>query len=241
MKRNRLRAQVADWLVVNLIDLEAIHPAEKFRLETVRPKERRNFDIGFKALVEKGCRPKALLQAIGSAKAICVAPLPSSREVQRAAEQMEEIAKVIAEFEKQPFLAVLDEHEAQRSRLGRKQRPPAHSDLGPRLPFVNLPKYLRIRARMYREWGRLCRLKVTPRRDLLQRVARLYPLVYAAIATGKTRSEQIAAVLKGAAISDAEPGQLRKELGQFKKDCPHAYIDLVRQLRKIEYRNRLPD
>jgi hypothetical protein len=152
MNRKQLRTQIADWLVFNLIDLEGIHPAEKFRSEMVRPKERINFDTAFKRLVEKGCRPKALLQAIGSAKAICVAPLPGSSEVHQVAEQMEELAKVIAEFEKQPFLAVLDEHEARRSRLGGKQRPPAHSDLGPRLPFVNLPKYLRMRAGMYREW-----------------------------------------------------------------------------------------
>jgi hypothetical protein len=233
MNRNRLKAQIADWLIVNLIDLESIHPAEKFQSKAVRPKEKENFAFAFDVLVEKGCHPEALLQAIGSAKAFYIAPLPSSSEVQQVAQQMEEIADVIAEFEKQPFLAVFDELEAKRLSLGRKQLAPNHSGFGPKLPFVGLPKYLRIRARMYREWGKLCRQKVTPRRDLLERVARLYPLVYATVATGKTRSEQIAVVLKGAAISDAQPGQLRRELGQFKRDCPHAYQDLVSHLRKM--------
>jgi hypothetical protein len=76
---------------------------------------------------------------------------------------------------------------------------------------------------------------------LLKRVARLYPLVYAEIATEQTCSEQIEDVLKGAAISRAASGQLRKELGQFKRDWPHAYIQLVSRLRKIEYYTRLPD
>lgn len=213
---------LVEWMIIEAIDGTLIASREKSL--RVLPSFKRKFEFAVEELEWKGCRREALFKSLIVAQEIQIPAIPHSRIARTIATKLENLATAMSSFESTGVMVSTDEPENAGSERV--------DDGLVSSPVFGVTKYMQQRAAMYRAWADTRDQLTVPRRDLLNRVSPLFPVIYAVVATGKPCTETIAKTLRAIGIT-IHDSNLRTYRREFKRDFPAAYREIFESLTRI--------
>ena len=205
-----------------------LQPLRPYR---VLPEDLDTFKRTLRELVAAGCDERALVTALWMAKTVQVESFPNATRVRSLAKRMRDFADEISRLEASNFLAWQTEQAISKSGRG----PEDVEDVSLAFPHFALPKWLRKRAEMYDEWLQMAKRKERPRSELLDRVKRVYPVLYVKWATnGRPFYEKVATLLRLSGIDDVKSTRhFEREVRAFESDYPLTTSDIRLILRQV--------
>lgn len=212
---------LVEWMIIKAIDETLI--ASREQSPRVRPKWKTEFELAVEELEWRGCRREALFKSLVVAQEIRIPAIPHSRIARTIAAKLENLAAAMSSFESTGVMVSSDEPENASNE---------RNDGLVSSPVFGVTKYMQQRAAMYRAWADARDQLTAPRRDLLNRVGPLFPVIYAEATTDKPRTETIAKVLNAVGIP-VHDSNLRTYLREFRRDFPFAYREIGACLIKI--------
>jgi DDE superfamily endonuclease len=248
--RKRQRYMMADWA------MSASLPPFKYPLEQyeVAVSRREEFEQDFQFLLGKGCDTLALEAALCMAKAMRAGVMPKAGRVRGVAEKLRALAREISELESSYFLIAQESEELNRG-TGIPQDAfhdgivlrKGNAVLLKTFPHFALPVLLKRRARMYDDWLRNAKNRMSPRADLLRQVKRMSPVIYVKWATaGHPFCDRVANLLRLAGIVKHDDinarnlggTQLNRELVSFEGNYPLTTDKILGVLQPIHRHER---
>jgi hypothetical protein len=213
-RKNRM----VDWAVFIALPRGNLEPLNRYR---VLPEDRDVFKKKLRELVAAGCDQRALVTALWMANTVQVESFPSATRIRSLAKRVRDLADEISRLEASHFMAYQNEDAV--SKCGRGH--------------FALPKWLRKRAEMYDEWLQIAKKKGSPRRELLDRVKRVYPVLYVKWATNRPFYEKVATLLRLSGIADVKSAaQFEREVRAFESDYPITTSDIRLLLQQVHAR-----
>jgi hypothetical protein len=219
---NSKMRHLVEWMIIKAIDGTLI--ASREQSLRVRSKWKTEFDLAVEELEWRGCRREALFKSLIVSQEIQIPAIPQSRIARRIAAKLEHLVTEMSSFEDTGVMISTDDLEnAVSERI---------DDGLVSSPVFAVTKYMQKRAAMYRAWADLRDQLTVRRRDFLNRVGPLFPVIYAVVATGRPRTETVAKTLKGIGIP-VDDSNLRTYRRDFERDFPAAYREIFESLIRI--------
>ena len=182
-ERERLRAKIDDDIIITSIDFDP-HNLPKINISKGREQD---FLNAHAALCAKGCNPVTLVWSLRLGRAaigMSVPSPPSAKALKALVKRLEDMACEIAELEKSGFLTQVVREDVKKFYEEKKVSMEDVEDFGEALPHLDLPRWLKKKADMYRRWLKIASLRVSPRKGRkLSRLEYLFPALYVYEAT----------------------------------------------------------
>ena len=221
---------MVDWAVFIALPRGNLEPLNRYR---VLPEDRDVFKKKLRELVAAGCDQRALVTALWMANTVQVESFPSATRIRSLAKRARDLADEISRLEASHFMAYQNEEAVSKSGRGQEDI----DDISMAFPHFALPKWLRKRAEMYDEWLQIAKKKGSPRRELLDRVKRVYPVLYVKWATNRPFYEKVATVLRLSGIADVKSeAQFEREVRAFESDYPITTSEIRILLQQVHAR-----
>ena len=184
-ERETLRAKIDDDIIITSIDFD---PCDLPHINISEGREQ-DFLNAHAALCAKGCNPVTLVWSLRLGRAAIGMPIPSppyAKALKAVVKRLEDMASEIAELDKSGFLTLVVREEVQQFYQEMKIGMEDVEDFGEALPHLDLPRWLKKKADMYRRWLKIASLRVSPREGrMLSRLEYLFPALYVYEATGE--------------------------------------------------------
>lgn len=234
-ERERLRATIDDDIINMSIDIDP-HDLPNI---TIRKGREQDYLNAHAALCARGCNPVTLLWSLRLGRAALgkmPSPPPPANVLKGMVKRLDEMASEIRELEKSGFLMLVNREETERLWKERKLGMEEIEDLGETLPHLDLPRWLKKKADMYRRWLTIASLRVAPKdRRTLARLEYLYPALYVREATGESYLSLLMQLFDtiGIYVSTA---QLSREFASLKRDYKWLLMDMRQKLYIVSQR-----
>jgi hypothetical protein len=184
-ERERLRVTIDDSIIIQSIDFD---PHNLPNIVISKGCEQKHLDA-YAALCTRGCDPITLLWSLRLGRAAIGRPVPSppsAKALKAVVKRLEDMASEIAELEKSGFLTIVVREDVQQFYQEKKVGMEDVEEFGEALPHLDLPRWLKKKADMYRRWLKIASLRVSPREGRkLSRLEYLFPAIYVYEATGE--------------------------------------------------------
>jgi hypothetical protein len=185
-EREKLRATIDDDIIIKSIDFDP-HDLPKIAISKGCEQDYLN---AYAELCAKGCNPITLLWSLRLGRAAIGMPVPSppsAKALKAMVKRLEDMASEISKLEKSGFLTLVVREDVQQFYQEKKVSMDDVEDFGEALPHLDLPRWLKKKADMYRRWLKIASLRVAPKEGrMLTRLEYLYPALYVREATGET-------------------------------------------------------
>lgn len=228
-ERETLRATIDDDIINMSIDIDA-HDLPQIAISKGREQDYLN---AYAALCAKGCNPITLLWSLRLGRAALgkmPPPPPPAKVVKGMVKRLDEMESEIRELEKSGFLMLVNREETERLWKERKLGMKEIEDLGETLPHLDLPRWLKKKAEMYRRWLTIASLRVAPKdRRTLVRLEYLYPALYVREATGEPCSSLLMRLFETIGIPVSKE-QLNREFASLKRDYKWLLMEMKQKL-----------
>lgn len=228
-ERERLRATIDDDIINMSIDID---PHDLPNIRITEGREQAFLDVQAE-LCSRGCNPVTLLWSLRLGRAGWkrpVPPTPSAKVLKAVVKRLDDMASEIRELEKSGFLMLVNREETGRLWQERKLGMEEIEDLGETLPHLDLPRWMKKKADMYRRWLTIATLRVSPRGGrMLSRLEYLYPALYVREATGEPCLSLLMRLFKTIAVHISKE-QLSREFTSLKRDYKWLLMDMRAKL-----------
>ena len=186
-ERETLHATIDDDMITATIDMD-IDPHALPNITISKGREQ-DFLDAHAELCARGCDPVTLLWSLrlGRAGLGKLPPSPPPADVIKSmVTKLDKMASEIRELEKSGFLTLVVREEVKKLYEEKKVSMEDVEDFGETIPHLDLPRWMKKKADMYRRWLTIASLRVTPKAGRqLTRLEYLYPALYVREATGE--------------------------------------------------------
>jgi hypothetical protein len=233
--RQAMRRQIDDDLIAATFVFQAQN-LPNIQITTGKEKE---FREALDALRDYGCNPITLCWAIRLGKAAqsqTVGDIPRATTIKRLEKSVTAIADEIERLEKSGFMMMLNREEVMKLGLETEPEPGDIVEFSEELPHLNIQRWLRKKADMYRRWAKLASEHVPPKSGtMLRKLAYLYPALYVKLATRDIDKEALQELFVTIGIH-TKKSQVRRELSQLCKDYKSTYRSMITMLDEVKDR-----
>jgi hypothetical protein len=216
-ERVKLRRTIDDLLLNSNFDIDP-HDLPQYK---IRKGFEQRFLEAHAALCREGCNPHTLLWAIRlglSGRGKSIPALPPAREVNKILARIESLADDLEAIEKNSFLELLKLREIQKICSEKNIDIEEVDDLGEVLPHLYLPRWMRAKAEIYREWLKIASKRTLPKSNpMLTRLDSLFPALYVKDATGRGCISLLEQLLEAVGIQ-VDGSQLSRDMKILRSD-----------------------
>jgi hypothetical protein len=216
-EREKLRATIDDDIIIKSVDFDP-HDLPNIRITKGREQDYLNV---YAALCAKGCNPVTLTWSLrlGRAALGMMPPSPPRANVLKGmVKKLDEMADEIRKLEKSGFLTLVVREEVEKLYKEKKVGMEDVEDFGEAIPHLDLPRWMKKKADMYRRWLAIASLRVSPKDGRkLTRLEYLFPAFYVRKATGEPCLSLLMRLFETIGIQVSKE-QLSREFASLKRD-----------------------
>jgi hypothetical protein len=228
-EREKLRATLDDDIINSSIDINP-HALPNFIITKGREQD---FLDASDELRKKGCNPFTLEWSLRLGRAALRRSLPSApsaKVLKGVVKRLDEMACEIREIEKSGFLTIVVREEVETFFQRTKLTMDDVENFGETLPQLDLPRWMKKKADMYRGWLTIASLRVAPKGGrMLTRLEYLYPALYVRKATGEPCLPLLMRLFETIGIAVSRE-QLTREFTSLKQDYKWLRMDMESKL-----------